>query len=155
MSTRYATQTGVSVEKSKAELERTLSRYGATQFMTAWDASGQAVVAFLMSRRMVQFRMNLPPVSDFEKTPGGRRRRKASDQQRAHEQACRSYWRAFNLVVKAKLEAVEAGISTFEEEFLAHIMLPDGSTVGPWMAPQLEVAYTKHKMPRLLPGGAA
>lgn len=57
------------------------------------------------------------------------------------------------LVIKAKLEAVAAGITSFEDEFLAHIMLPSGGTVGEWARPQLEVAYSTGAMPALLPGG--
>ncbi len=53
--------------------------------------------------------------------------------------------------MKAKLEAVEAGISSFEDEFLSATLLPDGSTVGDWARPQLEAAYTRGLMPgRLL-----
>ena len=43
------------------------------------------------------------------------------DEKTAHgrwEQACRQRWRALALVIKAKLEAIDAEISTFEEEFL-------------------------------------
>ncbi len=65
----------------------------------------------------------------------------------AWEQACRQRWRALALVVKAKLEAVESGISTVEQEFMAHIVLPDGQTVGQFMAPQLERAYAGGRMP--------
>jgi hypothetical protein len=62
-------------------------------------------------------------------------------------------WRALALVIKAKLEAVAAGITTVEQEFLAHIVLPDGhTTVGTWMAPQLAAAYDAGTMPALLPG---
>ncbi len=46
----------------------------------------------------------------------------------------------------------EAGITSFEEEFLAHIMLPDGTTVGEHTLPQVERAYLCGKMPTLLPG---
>lgn len=46
---------------------------------------------------------------------------------------------------------VEAGITEFETEFLAHIVLPDGETVGSWMRPQLERAYAVGRMPELLP----
>jgi len=52
---------------------------------------------------------------------------------------------------KAKLEAVEAGISVFDEEFLAHIVLPDGRTVGQFMTPQIEEVYAHGRMPTLLP----
>ena len=56
------------------------------------------------------------------------------------------------LAIKAKLEAVEAGISSFEEEFLAHVVLPDGSTFGAWAKPQLAAVYAGGSMPALLPG---
>jgi|AACY02.16.fsa_nt_gi hypothetical protein len=83
---KYAEGTRVSVEKSRQEIERTLKRYGADQF------------------------------------------------------------------IKAKLEAVEAGIVTFEEEFLPQTVLPDGSRVNEWAQPQMEQAYLEGKMPPLLPG---
>ena len=47
------------------------------------------------------------------------RERGARARQETHDQACRQRWRALLLVIKAKLEAVTAGISTVETEFLA------------------------------------
>ena len=58
-------------------------------------------------------------------------------------------------VIKAKLEAVEASITTIEQEFLAHIVLPSGSTVGEWAAPQLALAYERGQMPAIMPGGGS
>jgi hypothetical protein len=44
-------------------------------------------------------------------------------------------------------------ITTVEEEFLAHIVLPNGKgTVGDWLMPQIDKAYESGKMPPLLPG---
>jgi hypothetical protein len=94
----------------------------------------------------------MPKYADFKYTDAGRLR-SADSQSSAWEQAGRQKWRALVLVIKAKLEAVEAGIVTFEEEFLAHIMLPDGRTVGEWTRPQLEAVYSDGSMPALLPGG--
>ena len=57
----------------------------------------------------------------------------------------------------ALAEAVEAGISVFEDEFMAAIVLPDGQTVGEVMREQIAIAYRDGKMPPLLPdyrGGA-
>ena len=34
---KYASDTSVSLERSKAELERTLTRYGATKFFSSWQ----------------------------------------------------------------------------------------------------------------------
>ncbi len=56
-------------------------------------------------------------------------------------------------MIKAKLEAVASGVSTFEEEFLAHVVLPNGDTIGDWLAPQIANAYDTKKMPPLLPSG--
>ncbi len=53
--------------------------------------------------------------------------------------------------MKSKLEAVDSGIVTFEEEFLAHIVLPDGTRTGAWAVPQIERAYETGEMPALLP----
>ena len=54
-------------------------------------------------------------------------------------------------MVKAKLEAVEAGISIFEREFFSDIVLPDGRTVGEYVLPQVEESYRSGLMPPLLP----
>lgn len=69
----------------------------------------------------------------------------------AWEQGCRQRWRALALVIKAKLEAVESGITTFEEEFLAHIVMPDGMTVGNHVRPTIQAWYSGGQMRPLLP----
>lgn len=147
---RYAESTSVSSDKSRAEIERTLERYGADQFMYGWE-SGQALVGFRMEGRMVRFVLPLPDKEDYRRTPGRGLERTQSQALEAWEQACRQRWRALALVVKAKLEAVESGITTFEDEFLAHIVLPDGQTAGAWLRPQIALAYDSGEMPRLLP----
>lgn len=61
--TRFASDTSVSVERSKAEIERLLMRYGATQFATGWDAS-QAVLGFHLAKRSIRFVLPLPDQND-------------------------------------------------------------------------------------------
>lgn len=153
MSNRYAANTSVSVVNSQAEIERTLARYGASGFLRGWDAE-KAFLAFSIQQRQVRFVLPMPDKKDFRYTESGRARKSQQSIDDAWEQACRQRWRALALVVKAKLEAVEAGISTFEDEFLAHIMLPNGSLVGQWMKPQIETAYSTGVMPPLLPSGS-
>lgn len=148
----YAENTSVSVERSKAEIERTLQRYGADQFMSGWDQH-RAYIAFRMAGRHIKFVIDLPGKDEFARTPGRGRKRSPEQALTAWEQACRQRWRALALVIKAKLEAVESGITVFEDEFMAHIVLPDGRTVGEHMRPQIAVAYEKGKMPGLLPYG--
>lgn len=146
----YAKDTTVSVSQSQMEMERTLERYGATGFMRGWDQQN-AFVMFELEKRRIRFVVPMPPKSDFTITDNGRKRTSPQAVQTAWEQACRQRWRAFNLVVKAKLEAVESGISTIEDEFLSFIQLPSGQTVGQWMKPQIEIAYDTGDMPPLLP----
>ena len=145
----YAKDTKVSAQKSRQEIERTLERYGATGFMYGWEGAS-AMLAFAMSERRVKFILPLPEVNDFAVTPQGQQRN-PSAMETAHAQAIRQRWRALALVIKAKLEAVETGIVTFEDEFLSHIMMPDGSTVGDAVRPKIALAYETGEMQRLLP----
>lgn len=151
--TRYAETTSVTSDKSRAEIERTLSRYGATSFMYGWDQQA-AIVGFVADDRQVRFTLPMPDKAarEFTHTPSKNLRRSADQVEAAYEQAVRQRWRALALVIKAKLEAVQAGIVTFEEEFLAHILLPSGDTVGEWITPQLEETYEHATMPEVLPG---
>jgi hypothetical protein len=148
---RYAVDTSVSVEKSRAEIEHTLARYGATRFAYAAEPE-RAQVVFEASGRRVRFLVPLPAKDDkdYTHTPSRGTKRHPDDAFRAWEQACRQRWRALALAIKAKLEVVEAGISSFEQEFLAHIVLPNGETVGDWIEPQIETSYQTRKMPPLL-----
>lgn len=152
--TRYASDTSVPADRSRSEIERTLQRYGADSFMYGYQGT-QAAVGFQMNGRHVRFVIPVPDRDDpeFTLTPTGRER-SASAALEAWEQATRQRWRALALVVKAKLEAVDAGISEFDEEFLAHIVLPNGQSVGEWMVPQVAKAYQLNKMPPLLQLGS-
>lgn len=145
--TRYASDTSVSVEKSRMEIERTLTRYGADAFAYFAEAD-RAMIAFRIEEvRQIKFVLTLPPKGLPEFTHHSRGMRTPDAAQAAWEQACRQRWRALALVIKAKLEAVAAGITTIEDEFLAHTVLPDGSTVGEWAKPQLAEAYRIGAMP--------
>lgn len=148
MMAKYAQNTSVSSDKSKSEIEKTLTRYGANGFMYGWSEQN-AVIAFEMIGRRIKFVLPMPNRNEFLLTDTGRERAE-SQVQIAYEQATRQRWRALALVIKAKLEAVESGITEFQEEFLAHIVLPNGSTVGENMLPQIESSYKNGKMPLLL-----
>lgn len=148
----YAARTEVSSEKSRLEIERTLKRYGATSFAYGWKAD-RADIAFEIANRRVLFHLPLPDPNEdhFRLTPSRRDQRTPEAREREYEQAVRQRWRALALIIKAKLEAIEAGIVTLEEEFLAHVLLPNGQTVGEWAAPQLELAYERGEVPALMP----
>lgn len=141
----YASGTTVSAEKSKAEIERILSRYGASAFGYGID-DGRAVVQFRAHDRFVRFVLNLPDVSEFARDRRGYSRSQTA-QKNAHDQETRRLWRALALAIKAKLEVVESGIASFEEEFAVQIVLPDGTTVGDRLIPEIVEAYKSGEMP--------
>lgn len=148
---QFARDTSVSVSRSKAEIEQTIERYGAGQFMSGWSGN-RALIGFTSENRQIRFVLELPEKdsSEFTETPTGKAR--SSDAAlKAWEQACRQRWRALNLVIKAKLEAVESGISVFEDEFMANIVMPNGRTVSEEIRPMIAHAYETREMPKLLP----
>jgi hypothetical protein len=108
---RFAAATKVSVEQTRTEVERTLTRYGAHAFAYL-TKQGQAIIAFEADERRIKITIPLPVGDDV----------KVKQQQRQR-------WRALLLVIKAKLESVESGIETLEEAFYANIVLQDGCTI--------------------------
>ena len=122
----YARDTNVSVNRTREEIIATLERYGADAFGYAQDGN-QQVVFFRMGGRRVRLMVEMPRAEEFELTPTGIRRTNQA-YANAYDRACRQRWRAMLLLIKAKLEGVASGITTLEEEFLAHIYLPDGRT---------------------------
>lgn len=148
----YASDTSVPSERSKAEIERTLQRYGAEEFASGWDKT-RAVVMFRMNDRRIRFYLPMPNRDDYRVSPGGMTRYSEAAIDNAWEQAKRQRWRALALAIKAKLEAVASGITTFEEEFMAHVIMPNGKNFGDWATPQIETAYKDKKMPPLLGAG--
>jgi hypothetical protein len=146
----YAASTDVSSARSRDEIERTLQRYGADQFLYGWQDDA-AMVGFRMEGRQIRFLLAMPSKDERRFTHHSRGARAPDAALREWEQAVRQRWRALALVIKAKLEAVQSGISEFEDEFLANIVLPDGKTAGGWLRPQIAEAYRVGSMPPLLP----
>lgn len=139
---RYAEHTKVPVSRSRDEVERTLVRYGAKGLFVGQD-EGIAVIGFRLQKdgavRVANVKVILPIESDCHSKAEFERRLRRS-------------WRVLVMTLKAKLEAVESGISTFDKEFLADLVLGDGSTIGEFMLPQVDEVYRDGKSPKLLPG---
>lgn len=150
---RFAEGTDVPADRSRAEIERTLERYGASGMFYHAEAD-RASIGFKMHNRIVRFDMPMPPLADFRKVSvnrHGSRDRTPAEQAQARSKIVRQRWRCLALAVKAKLEVVESGVATFEQEFLAHIVLAHNRTVYQEIAPRLEEAYTTGKPIQLLP----
>ena len=140
-SRRFAEDTKVAVAQSRGEIERLLGKYKCERFGTATDYIEQkARVQFTAHARMVQFTVSLPNPSKF----------RHAEQVRQEE---RRVWRSLLLVIKAKLEAVDTGIATFEQEFLANIVMPNGRTVADLVLPQIAESYASGRMPLALGPG--
>ncbi len=135
-----AVNTSVPVERTRAEIERlVVDKHKAEAYMTGQSAKPlRAMIQFKMQDRIVRFELPLP-------TSDGRHAEAKLVQE------TRSRWRALLLIIKAKLEAVENGVTTFEEEFLAHIVMPGDRTVAQYIIPRLPEAYASGKLPKMLP----
>jgi hypothetical protein len=150
---KYAQGTTVSVEKSKAEIESLVRRYGADGFISGWN-NEQATIQFRCQGRHIRFIMKLPDRRDKRFTHQERyawKERSEAATLAAWEQACRQKWRSLALLVKAKLEAIDSGIATFEEEFLANIVMPGGKTVHEWTRDSIKIAYERGDVQPMLP----
>lgn len=132
----YAAKTTVSIEKTRVEIERMLTKYGASKMATFVEIT-QAIVIFEAKDRRVKFVLPLP-----HKHPSPSRL----------EQLRRTSWRALFLCIKAKLESVSSGIETFEEAFLSHVMTVDGQTVYDHVKEPIALSYKTGNMLPLLPG---
>lgn len=156
---KFAEKTDVTVSKSRAELEDMLMRYGATS-TAVFNGPAEAAIAFEMEGRRILMRLGLPDASDEKflfAVMGfrGKKRRSVADARKAWDQACRQKWRALVLAVKAKLVAVEEGVETLEEAFMAHVVMPDGQTVADHVRPRIAQSYRENTMAPLLPAPGA
>jgi len=128
---KYAKRTQVPISRSRSEIETTVTRYGADQFGSAF-ATDKAMVQFRLGKAdkawVIRFILPLPHED-------------AQDQ--------RQRWRALALVIKAKLESVECGIATIEQEFLANIVTPGGQTMAEILVPQLQDMRKSGRMPTI------
>lgn len=124
----YAKNTTVPVERSRAEIERTLTKYGASRFGTMSEPE-RVMVVFEVKGRQVQWTMPMPPKSKY---------RNETD----HEREMRRRWRVLVITVKALLEAVESKLLTFDQAFLPHLVIPGtAKTLGEAIIPRLDQMY--------------
>ncbi|MCJ2128324.1 hypothetical protein MKK51_05610 [Methylobacterium sp. E-045] len=122
----YAEDTKVSVITTRQEIEALLRKTKANRIVIM-DEPAEALVMFELAGRLIRMRVEIDEA--------------------ARDQVRMSIWRALFIILKAKLVAIDRGVSTVEQEFLAHVVLPDGQTVGQWFEPQLQLAFEHGVMP--------
>ena len=127
----YAKGTKVPVNRSRDEIEGVLNKIGADAIAFMREST-MAQIAFRLDGRHYVIRLS--------RMEG-----------RNAEQLEREQWRQMLLLLKAKMVAIAAGITTTHEEFLAYAMLPTGQTLGAHVIDHPGVLETTG--PLMLPGG--
>lgn len=139
----FASGTKVTEEKSRQEIERMLAKIGATRFGVLTDYENKcATMGFTFKRIQVQMQIPLPSPDErrFKVTPSGRWSVNAEQQRLNFEAEVRRRWRCLALALKAKLVAVEDGITTFEREFLPYMVTATGQTIADRLEPVIKLA---------------
>lgn len=146
---KYAEDTHVPVERSRAEIEKILTKYGSDQFTCGWGKD-KAVIAFRMKNYCMKIEMPLPALQPETKSWNQKKGLYYTSDSVAKE--TRRRWRAMVLYIKAKLESVESEIVSFEQAFFAHIVLPNKQTASEYLLPKIKESYQGGEMPKMLPG---
>lgn len=145
----FAENTTVPVERSQAEIRKILVQYKAGGFVFG-EGNNMAMIQFEMNGRRIKFTMPLPILHKTKCRTGRYAGSTVVMGQKQVDQETRRLWRCLVMSVKSKLESVASGITTFEQEFMAHIVMPNGQTVGDIAIPQIEETYRTGQMPPLL-----
>lgn len=152
---RYAKKTSVPVERSHAELKKVLAAYGGDEIVIVdSQRRGKSMVQFLYHELPIRLVVDMPARSEkrfHEKADGSR----YSETQGTNswKQACRQQWRILVLLIKAKLEAIDAKVLKAEEAFLPWLLLPNGKTVIEEVTPRLDKLLDSGELPKLLMEG--
>lgn len=133
--TKFAADSRVPVSQTRAEIENTLQKFGATSFAYAMQPD-RAIIMFEAQDRRIRFELPLRKLDTTAKTDKHHRER----------------WRALLLTIKSRLVSVDVGIEEFETAFMAHVVMPDGRTAGDLIRPQIAAQYKGGNMPLMLAG---
>lgn len=133
---RYAKNTTVPVARSKQKIEELLVSYGIEESFSGRSPRGDGIGWKYQGQ---VYKMNVPTPSRDKKT------------EKQYEQELRQRWRILYMSMKMKFEEIDAGVISFEDQFLAQMSLPDGSTVADFMKlPENIKRLQKTEMPKLL-----
>ena len=114
----YGDRTQVPFDRSVREIINLVKKAGAQQ-VGQMEEPQRLTLMFSLGDRQVRFRVAW------------------EDNVRSRAQRAR----ALLLVIKAKLESIESGVETFEQAFLANIVLADGVTVHDRVRADLALEY--------------
>lgn len=134
--------TDVSVERTQSAIRNLLEKYGASGLQFTEEMNRQLTLRFgyelerdaARHRYMVCIRAEVPPARTRDRYGYTLGEKSMATERRTNLMAA---WRALYWALKSRLESIEYGIETFEEAFLSHFELPDGSTIAEVLLPQL------------------
>jgi len=127
---KYAKDTDVPVSRSKLHIERLLTDWGIEEYFFGTSSRGDGI-GFKFSDKT--YKLSVPVANDCS------------------EKTRRQMWRILFMSLKMKLEEIDAGLITFEDQFLSQMALPNGSTVGQFMKlPENIALLNKSEMPLML-----
>lgn len=136
---KYAKNTTVEVSRTKVQVQDLLINYGIDEFFFGTSSRGDGI-GFKYKGKVFKHNVPMPSPNDYRTDSG-------------YKQAVRQRWRIFYMSLKMKLEEIQSGGITFEDQFLAMMALPDGTTVGDFMRmPENIARLQKSEMPKLLTG---
>ena len=148
--TPYAKGTAVPISKSRDEIERTIERFGATQYVWMRDDERNLVtVAFRREGIAYRITVTMPSIADFRLTPN-HRVRSVSGMKSEHDKETRRRFRALGLYLKAILEAIETGIIDARTALVGHMLLPSGETVAEYAEGEIVRSLASGEAPRLM-----
>ncbi len=139
--------TDVTVDRSQARIRTLLARYGADSMRVSENfKTGEIRITFECQGRPICLPLSTSAYEDAlkDETPYSSRTRRSLTKynEDMREKAQKGIWRAAESWLKATLEAVEFGIVSFEEAFLASFgrELPDGTVIrlGDQIIPMLD-----------------
>lgn len=136
----YAEDTKIPFERSIADVMGVIAKAGADQ-IGQMQSKDEFAVQFTLADRMVRFRVPFQKLEDMPVKDGRGSRLSAAQREAKLAQSKRQRGRALFLVIKAKMESLESGIETFEQAFLAHVVMADGKTVYERIGGDLALEY--------------
>lgn len=140
----YAHGTTTTIAESKQEIGRILTRYKAGVPIFHEEETVHHL-QFSIGKRPILINLPVPPpLGPASKYYNNAERAKHVALRAKRDKEVQRRYRALALVLKAKLEAVESGIATVEQEFLSDLLLPNGQRVGDAVGEQLVRVYEQH-----------
>ena len=115
--------TNVPVAKSQEELRKVLRRYGADRFSFT-ESRELAEVTFSHGAWAVRMRVPIRPMTEAAAREWARAQRvnQAKAVEGRQDSETRRVWRVLYWLLKTRMEAIDAGVETFEQAFLPHLL---------------------------------